>query len=217
MENTELKEKKIFNPDKMYKNIGEYEITSLVDKAGIIKQLKLNATFNNAMEFEIYKHLNNVYILNKSTLSHFNLQSKQLKDTLTSHNSMDLYKAIGTLLFKDIQRELKNNKKIKKSTTEHNRTMSKFQIGDIYYYEFGGYGLPAIKGYRIVGVNKSSIKVELCHFSKKVTNKTIKYELLERTNTETMLIRIYKNQDFLLNGYEVKKLPTDKKSITVRF
>lgn len=189
----------------IHKNIGDFEITDTVEKVIILKSLDKSSTLNNAVKYEIYKHNNNVYLLNKSTLSHYNLQSKQLKETIHSYDNISLYKLLGYFLHKNIQENTKALKKLKQSNNKYNKIMSSLNVGDVYYYTFFGYGIPCIKGYKIIEKNKASIKVQTCSFQKKITNKQIRYELCGTTGEET-LIRIYKNQEFLLNGYKVHKL-----------
>ena len=202
---------KYIDNDRIYKTVGDFEITCSVDKLSILKHLQItsNNDYSKYMSFEIYKHGNNVYIFNKTILSHYNYKSKQLKSNFTSANNIECYKMLGIHLYKDIQQNNKNERSIQLTTKQHNKIMNQLQIGDIYYYTFFGYGLPCVKGYKIIEKNKSSIKVQQCLFTKKVTNKQIKYEIIGTTG-ENFSVKVYKNQAFNINGNEVVRANSNK-------
>lgn len=195
----------------IYKNIGEYEVTYMIGKTIIYKRLQdvLEIPTNMISQCEMYRHKNNVYILNKTILKHYNLQSKQLKETITSHNEMDLYKMIGYFLNINIQKDIKLNKEFSKIDKKHTKTMKLLQIDDVYFTVSFAYGLPAVMAYKIIDKNKSSIKVEVCKLQKKITPKTIKYEIIG-TSGETFLVKVYKNQDFQINGSNLVKASSNK-------
>lgn len=202
---------KYIDNNRIYKNIGDFEITCSVDKLSILKHLQItsNNNYSKYMSFEIYKHGNNVYIFNKTILSHYNYKSKQLKSNFTSVNSIECYKMLGIHLYKNIQQNNKNERSIQSTTKKHTKTMKLLQIDDVYFTVSFAYGLPAVIAYKIIDKNKSSIKVEVCKLQKKITPKTIKYEIIG-TSGETFLVKVYKNQDFQINGSNLVKASSNK-------
>ena len=80
------------------------------------------------MNFELYKHKNNIYVLNQTTLLHYNLKSKQLKEKISDSDSIKLYKLIGYFLNLNIKEEIKTH--ILQQTNINFRAKNNFDIFD---------------------------------------------------------------------------------------
>ena len=195
----------------IYKSIGEFEITCSVEKLSICKKIQdtLDVPLSSVYTLEIFKHKNNVYVLNQTTLKLINLQSKKLKEKITSTCQMDLYKFIGYFLNINIKQDIKINKKLSSIDKMHKKTMQSLNVSDVYYYVSYAFGLPYVRAYKITSKKIGSIIVEECKLQKKITMKTIKYEIVGTTG-ESFLVKIHKNQAFNINGNEVVRANSNK-------